>query len=184
MLATSANSRILSTPAIVSLNSVRAEDDLKTFNRQHVPIAVLLEGKFSSLYANRISSGHADTLERIYKQPFLSVAASDNKMIVIADADIASNVVTQNEGPLTMGTNQFTKTQYANKDFIINCIEYLVNQSGILATRSKTFSLRLLDPGKIEKERIKWQIINVGLPILMILIMAFVFQMIRRRKYE
>ncbi|MEO8582189.1 MAG: gliding motility-associated ABC transporter substrate-binding protein GldG [Flavitalea sp.] len=184
LLATSANSRTLNTPAIVSLNSVKTEDDLKTFNRRNIPIAVLLEGKFSSLYANRIASGTADSLTKVYKQPFLPQAESDNKMIVVADADIASNVVTQNDGPLAMGTNQFTHTQYANRDFILNSIEYLVNPSGILAARSKTLTLRLLDPAKIETEKMKWQIINNGLPVILIVAFAFVYQAVRNKKYQ
>jgi ABC-type uncharacterized transport system involved in gliding motility auxiliary subunit len=104
-------------------------------------------------------------------------------MIVMSDADIAGNVVTQNEGPLTMGTNQFTKMQYANKDFIINCIEYLTNASGILSARSKTFVLRLLDPETVDDERTKWQIVNTGVPVALILIFAFIYQAIRNRKY-
>ncbi|MEP7259177.1 MAG: gliding motility-associated ABC transporter substrate-binding protein GldG [Flavitalea sp.] len=183
LLASSDHSRTLNTPAIVSLNSVRTEDDIKTFNRRNIPVAVLLEGRFSSLYANRIGAEKADSLQRIYKQPFLPSAAMENKMVVIADADIASNVVTQADGPLTMGMNQFTKTQYANKDFLLNCIEYLVNPSGILSTRSKTFSLRLLDPGKIENEKTKWQLINVAAPALLVVIMAFVLQALRRKKF-
>lgn len=183
LLATSDHSRALSTPAIVSLNSVKTEDDVKTFNRKNIPIAVLLEGKFSSLFANRIASSTADSLNEVYKQPFLREAENDNKMIVVSDADIAANVVTQNEGPLAMGANQFTKMQYANKDFIINCIEYLTNASGILTARSKTFVLRLLDPAKVEDEKTKWQIINVALPVALMLIVAFVFQAIRNRKY-
>jgi gliding-associated putative ABC transporter substrate-binding component GldG len=183
LLATSANSRTLSAPAIVSLNSVRTEDDIKTFNKSHIPIAILLEGRFSSLYANRISAGAADSLTKIHKQPFLPAGSMDNKMIIVSDGDIAANVVTQNEGPLPMGTNQFTKTQYANKDFIINCIEYLTNPSGILSARSKTFVLRLLDPAKIENEKTKWQIINVGLPVIIILAFALAYQAIRNKKY-
>jgi gliding-associated putative ABC transporter substrate-binding component GldG len=182
LLASSDHSRSLKTPAIVSLNSVKTEDDLKTFNSRHLPIAVLLEGKFASLYSNRIAASTADSLNNIYRQPFLATGA-DNKMIVMSDADIAGNVVTQNEGPLTMGTNQFTKMQYANKDFIINCIEYLTNASGILSARSKTFVLRLLDPETVDDERTKWQIVNTGVPVALILIFAFIYQAIRNRKY-
>ena len=184
LLATSDGSRSLSTPAIVSLNSVKTEDDLKTFNRKNIPVAMLLEGKFKSLYANRISSAMADTLSKIYKQPFLRESESDNKMIVIADADIAANVVTQNEGSLAMGTNQFTKVQYANRDFVINAIEYLVNPSGILSTRSKTVSLRLLDPAKLSEEKTMWQSINVGLPVLLIVIFGLIYQAVRNKKYK
>jgi hypothetical protein len=82
-----------------------------------------------------------------------------------------------------MGTNQFTKTQYANKDFILNCIEYLTNPSGILSTRSKNFVLRVLDPAKIENDKTKWQLINVGLPVLLILAFAFVYQAVRNKNY-
>jgi hypothetical protein len=104
-------------------------------------------------------------------------------MVVISDADIAANVVTQSEGPLTMGTNQFTKTQYANKDFIINCIEYLTNESGILTARGKTLTLRLLDPAKVEEEKTKWQMINVGIPVILILGFALIYQTLRNKKY-
>ncbi len=183
LLASSDHSRRLNTPAMVSLNSVRTEEDLNTFNQQHLAIAVLLEGKFNSMYSNRLPASTADSLKNVFKQPFLSQAAFENKMIVISDADIAANVVTQNEGPLAMGTNQFTKMQYANHDFIVNCIEYLTNPSGILSTRSKTFVLRLLDPAKTEDEKTKWQIINVGVPVVIILIFAFIYQAIRNRKF-
>lgn len=183
LLATSQNSRTLSTPALVSLNSVQTEDDIKTFNKKNIPIAVLLEGKFSSLFANRIPPSAVDSLNDIYKQPFLREAAESNKMIIISDADIVANVVTQNEGPLAMGTNQFTKVQYANKDFITNCIEYLTNSSGILSARGKTLVLRLLDPAKIEEQKTKWQAVNLGLPVVLILGFAFIYQAIRNKEY-
>lgn len=183
LLASSEHSRTLSTPAIVSLNSVRTEEDISTFNKQHLPVAVLLEGVFNSLYANRIAASTADSLSRVYRQPFLRASETGNRMIVMADADIVSNVVTQNEGPLTMGTNQFTKTQYANKDFILNCIEYLTDASGILSTRSKTLVLRLLDPARVEEEKTKWQVINTGLPVLIIVLFGFIYQAIRNKQY-
>ena len=183
LLATSVNARTLTTPAIVSLNSVKTEEDLKTFNRPNIPIAVLLEGKFTSLFANRLSKTMLDTLAR-FNQPFLTASQTENKMVVIADADIVSNVVTQNEGPLPMGFNRFTKYQYANKDFILNAIEYLVNPSGILETRSKDFTLRLLDPKKIEEEKTMWQFINIALPIALVLIFGMVYQFLRKRKYQ
>jgi gliding-associated putative ABC transporter substrate-binding component GldG len=182
LLASSDHSRSLRTPAIVSLNSVKTEDDLKTFNVSHMPVAVLLEGKFSSLFSNRLPVSIMDSLDKVYKQPFVSTGA-DNKMIVISDADIAGNVVTQKEGPLPMGMNQFTRMQYANKDFILNCIEYLTNASGILSARSKTFVLRLLDPAKVEDEKTTWQIVNTAVPVSLILIFAIIYQAIRNRKY-
>jgi gliding-associated putative ABC transporter substrate-binding component GldG len=183
LLASSENSRSLRTPAIVSLNSVKTEDDLKTFNKAHIPIAVLIEGKFSSLFANRIAASTADSLSR-YNQPFAASSLADNKMIVVSDADLVSNVVTQDEGPLGMGYNQFTGSQYANKDFFINCIEYLVNPSGILEARTKDITLRLLDPKKIEENKAMWQFINIGLPILLMIIFAGIYQAVRRRRFS
>ena len=138
---------------MVSLNSVKTEDDIKTFDKAHVPVAVLLEGKFSSLYSNRLSKGTLDSLANLYKQPFLSAAPLPNKMIVVSDADIVSNVFSQQQGPLEMGFNQFTRLQYANRDFILNCIEYLTSSSGILETRSKDYTLRLLDAKKIDSNK-------------------------------
>ena len=184
LLASSSNSRTLITPAMVSLNSVKTEDDIKTFDKAHVPVAVLLEGKFSSLYSNRLSKGTLDSLANLYKQPFLSSATVANKMIVVSDADIVSNVFSQQKGPLEMGFNQFSQVQYANRDFILNCIEYLTNSSGILETRSKDYTLRLLDSKKINNNKTFWQVLNTVLPILIILLLGFIYQFFRKRKYQ
>ena len=145
---------------------------------------MLLEGKFGSLYANRISTAMRDTLANLYRQPFVAETPYESNMIVISDADLVMNVVTQNDGPLPMGMHQFDKYQYANKDFFLNCIEYLTNRSGILETRAKDYTLRLLDPKKLELDKNFWQIINIGLPILIVLIFGFIYSFLRKRKYE
>lgn len=184
LLATSESSRVLPTPAIVSLNSIKTEDDLKTFDKAFIPVAVLLEGRFTSLYTNRLSTGQMDTLAGLYHQPFRAATENESKMIVVSDADIVSNVVTAQEGPLPMGYNQFTHTQYANKDFFLNCIQYLTDSSGILETRSKDFALRLLDTKKTEEDRSRWQLMNIGLPIILIVLFGFIYQALRKRKYS
>jgi ABC-2 type transport system permease protein len=184
LLSTSENARTLVTPAIVSLNSIKTEEDLKKFDKKHIPVAVLLEGKFSSLYSNRLSAATLDTLANIYKKPFLASSKGESKIIVMSDADIASNVFSQQQGPLEMGYNQFTQTQYANKDFILNCIEYLVNPSGILSARSKDYTLRLLDTKKIDEGKTFWQVLNIGLPVLLVIIFGFVFQALRKRRFS
>jgi gliding-associated putative ABC transporter substrate-binding component GldG len=163
---------------------VKTEEDLKTFNKANIPVAVLLEGRFSSLFTNRLSQGTMDTLAGVYKQPFRAVSEEENKMIVISDADIATNVFSQKQGPLPMGFNQFTNYQYANRDFILNCVEYLVNPSGILETRSKDYTLRLLDPEKVENEKSQWQLINIGVPVLLVVLFGFIYQTVRKRKYQ
>lgn len=186
LLSTSSNARSLSTPAIVSFNSLKTEEDMKTFNQKNIPVAILLEGKFSSLYANRISSALADTLAKVYGQPFLASSKSDNKMIIVSDADIVMNVVTQSRDPekTPMGWNQFTQRTYANKDFFLNSVEYLVNSSGILEARSKDFTLRLLDPKKVEESKTTWQLINIGTPVVLIMIFGFIYQALRRKKFQ
>lgn len=183
LLASSASSRSLATPAIVSLNSVKTEEDLKTFNKEHFPVAVLLEGKFSSLYSNRLAKSTLDSFSQVYRQPFQS-SVENNKMIVISDADIVSNVFSPKEGPLEMGFNQFTNVQYANKDFILNSIEYLVNPSGILETRAKDYTLRLLDVKKIDSEKGFWEVLNIGLPVVLVILFGLVYNVVRKRRYQ
>ncbi len=127
----------------------------------------MLEGTFHSLYNNRLGIGMRDRLNAI-NMPF-AAESPDNKMIVVADGDIALNAVTRNEGPLQMGMNPFTKYKYANSEFVMNCMEYLTDNSGILETRGKDLTLRLLDKKKLEDERSKWQIINIALPLLLVI---------------
>ncbi len=183
LLATSDHSRVLGTPAIVTLNSVQREEDERTFNKKQIPVAVLLEGKFNSLYANRITQQMMDSLSR-YNHPFIPSTQFENKMIVISDADIVMNVVTQQEGPLFMGMHQFNKYQYANKDFFLNCLEYLTNPSGILEARSKDYTLRLLDTTKVQEKRGYWQFINIGIPVLFVTLFGLLFVWLRKRKYS
>lgn len=184
LLKTSSGSRKLSTPAIVSLNSVKTEDDLKTFNAGNIPIAYLLEGKFKSLFNNRLSKSTLDSFTYYYQQPYLSEAMMDNKMIVISDADVATNVFTQRQGPLPMGMNQFTQQRYANQDFLSNSIEYLVNNSGILLARNKDYTLRLLDPKRVELEKGKWQLICIVVPVILVILFGTAFHQIRKRKFQ
>jgi len=183
ILTTSNDSRILSTPAKVEWSAVKNEEDQKTFNHAPVPVAYLLEGKFSSLYANRINAAVADSLARIYGNPYKASSVEDNQMIVVADGDIVVNPVSQKEGPLTMGRNLYTGYQYANKDFFLNCLEWLTDRSGVLELRSKDYTLRLLDKKKIEEERSTWQLLNIGLPIGLVLIFALLYQFLRKRRY-
>jgi gliding motility-associatede transport system auxiliary component len=183
LLQTSANGRIIGAPAIISFESVKIANDPKVFNQPNIPAAILLEGKFNSLYANRISSGMKDTLANIYKDPFLPASEKESKIIICAGAEMVMNDVTQ-RGPAPMGYNKDINYTFANQDFIQNCLDYLTTSSGILETRSKDFTLRLLDPKKVEDNRSFWQFINIVLPLLLVIIDGFIFQWIRKRKYS
>ncbi|KIC95257.1 gliding motility-associated ABC transporter substrate-binding protein GldG [Flavihumibacter solisilvae] len=182
LLATSQNSRTLATPAKVSWQSIETEDDLKMFNKAHIPVAVLLEGRFTSLYNNRVTAEQRSLWQQAGQD--ISMQSPENKMIVIADGDIALNAVTQNEGPLPMGMNAYTKYQYANRDFIQNCVEYLVDETGILETRGKDFTLRLLDRKKLDEKKSYWQVVNIVLPIILILLFGLVYQWMKKRRYQ
>jgi ABC-2 type transport system permease protein len=134
------------------------------------------------LYTGRVPKAMADSLAA-YNVPFKNVSEHENKMIVVADGDIAINEVSQFNGPLPMGTNMFTQYTFANKDFFLNSLEYLVNPTDILQTRAKEYSLRLLDPKRVEEERALWQFVNVGLPIALIILFGIIYQQVRRRRY-
>ena len=106
------------------------------------------------------------------------------KMIVISDGDILKNLVdsrTQQYSPL--GYNKYEKYTFANKDFMLNCIEYLMDDRGVLESRSKEIELRLLDTVRAEKEKSYWQILNTGVPLLLLLVAGLIFTFIRRKKY-
>jgi ABC-2 type transport system permease protein len=184
LLQSSPNARTVSTPALISLEMVKTATDPKEFNQSHVPVAVLLEGKFSSLYANRLPTVLADSLARIYQQPFLSSAVKNARIIVCADGDVVMNDLDERGRPLPLGFSKDINYTFANAEFLSNCLDYCVNPSGVLEARSKDFSLRLLDPEKTETERSFWQFINIGLPLLVILLAGLIFQYIRKRKYR
>ena len=183
LLTTSEASRILNSPALVSWNTISQKDDEKTFTQSYVPVAVLLEGKFSSLFSNRLSHLQQDSLNAAGVS-FVGENQDDNKMIVISDGDIALNEVTSEEGPMPMGMNPYTKYRYANSEFMMNAVEYLVDRSGILATRSKDYTLRLLDAKKLDEKRNQWQLINILGPLALVVLFGFCFRFVRKMKYQ
>ena len=182
LLATSNNSYTMATPARVELNSLQTQEDASKYNRKNIPVAVLLEGKFSSLYANRASQAQLDTLKK-YELEFMRESINPGKVIVVSDADIVINQVSEAIGPLPMGTNKYTKVGYANKDFFLTCTEYLANKNNILDAKAKDYTLRLLDVRKVEGERTLWQIINILVPIALVCLFALMYQWRRKRKY-
>ena len=182
LLSSSANAYTLPTPARIELNSLKTIEDITRFNRKNIPVAVLLEGKFKSTYANRASQAQLDTLKN-YNLTYAKESIVPGKIIVVADADIVLNQVSETVGPLPMGTNKFTKIQYANKDFFLNCTEYLANKNNILDARAKDYTLRLLDVQKTQAQRSLWQMVNIAAPILLVCLFGFGYQWWRKRKY-
>lgn len=183
LLTTDSNSRRISSPAIVSINSVKNDEDFAAFNRSYIPVAVLLEGKFQSLFANRIGKEVADSVQRVTGKPFLATAAKEGKQIVVADADIVTNQVSATTGPLPMGVLPLENYRFANREFFLNAMDYLVSNNHLFESRNKDFVLRLLDKRKVEEQRTTWQFINIGLPLAVIIFAGILLQWMRRRKY-
>ncbi len=183
LLSSSGSAYTLPTPARIELNSLQTIEDVSRFNRRNIPVAVLLEGKFTSMFANRVSQAQLDTLKN-NNLSFLKQSTGEGKIIIAADADIVLNQVSESVGPLPMGMNKYTKIQYANKDFFLNCTEYLADKNNILDARAKDYTLRLLDVQKVANDRQQWQIINIVAPILLVCFFAAGYQWWRKRKYS
>jgi ABC-2 type transport system permease protein len=179
LLGSSAYSRTLQTPALVEWRSIRTESDLKMFNKTSLPVAVLLEGVFRSAYANRARGVDIQALGA----PFVANTPNTNSMIILSDADIALNPVSQQDGPLAMGMNSYTRQQFANHDFISNCIFHLTGGSAIIEARAKTYRLRLLDKEELSENKNFWRFLNLLLPLCFPFIFFGINKMIRKRKY-
>lgn len=186
LLSSSASSRIIATPALISGRENVNEPENDKFKKAGIPVAVLLEGKFSSLYRNRVSQAMTDSLQK-FGAMYIPQSIVDNKIIVVADGDMVLNSVSKNE-PLPMGVNPLTvgsqyQYQFANRDFLQNCLDYLLNSSGLSEAKAKDYTLRLLDSKKVIAQKTTWQLINTAGPVILIILFAFVFQFIRKRKY-
>ena len=183
LLSTSENSKSVATPAMISLAELQTYDNPKLYTKKFQPVAVLLEGKFRSAFANRTPASVKAQLESDYRAPYLDQSAYSNKMIVVSDGDIVLNKIAEDQ-ELPMGLSNTRQTLYANRSFLLNSLEYLTSSSGILETRNKDIVLRLLDKLKVEEERTTWQVINIAFPILIIVIFGLIYQFWRRRKYS
>lgn len=183
LLATDTNSRTLASPALVSLNSVQTEEDFQSFTRSHIPVAVLLEGKFHSLFANRLSGSIKDSVKRASGKAFIAEGLKESKQIVLSDADIVTNMVSPSAGPLPMGMLPMENYQFANREFFLNSIDYLVTNHNLLEARNKNITLRLLDKEKLNKQKNRWQWLNVLVPVGTILAFGIMFQWYQRRLF-
>ena len=180
LLTTSEYTRVKNAPVMVDLADAQVEPDQRLYNRGQRPIAVLLEGTFRSAWRNRLSPDFKATEAMGFRSE-----SGDNKMIVIADGDIVRNRYIAAEGAvLPMGYDFYTQTQYANKELLLNAVNYLVGDEGLMASRSRNIKLRKLDVMKVKEERTKYQIINVALPVALLAIGGGVIAIVRRKKYR
>ena len=175
LLHTSPYSRLVNTPYEISLQKALEQPTQNDFNIQQAPIAVLLEGTFESLFKNRINKLSNEL-------PFIK-SSKPNRMLVISDGDIAQNQISRGAA-LPLGYDNYEKRQYGNKDFILNAIDYLLEEDALIAVRTRELKMRLLDTQKINLERSFWQIINLIIPITLVIISGIFKQYARKKKYS
>lgn len=183
LLQSSKYSRNSRSPVRVSLSMMSYPLKHEMFTKSYLPVAVLLEGKFQSVYNNRLYPEYLRLLDSL-NHPFKRSCDSNNSMIVTSVGEVFSNGYTAKDGVLPMGYYQFTGEFFANKNFLLNCLEYLTDHTGILEARSKDVKLRLLDKGRIKEEKTTWQVVNVAIPIGAVLIFASCYLFYRKRRYE
>ncbi|MCH9661820.1 MAG: gliding motility-associated ABC transporter substrate-binding protein GldG, partial [Bacteroidetes bacterium] len=181
LLSSSPISKVIGLPVQIDLDKeipnglkiINEGPDPREFNAGETPLAVLLEGEFTSVYANRI-------------KPFKTNNASDksgpNKIVVISDGDIIKNQLDRGR-PLELGFDKWTNAYYGNKDFLINTVNYLLDDSGLINIRSKEIAVPFLDPQKTNQKRTQWQVINLLLPLVLLGVFGVLFYYFRRKKY-
>jgi gliding-associated putative ABC transporter substrate-binding component GldG len=183
LLSSSKNSKEYPNLTRLSFEMMRIDPTkIETFTKSDLPVAVLYEGVFPSAYENRVSKTMLESLKQLdvtYKP-----ISEPTKMIVISDGDIVKNQVKYETGEyMPTGFNKYENYTFANKDFLINCIEYLLDDNGVIEARGKEVKLRLLDAVRAKKEQTKWQMINIVLPLVFLAIFGFIFFTIRKRRY-
>lgn len=180
LLQSSLYSRLVSTPALIDLALLEEQPDAANYQAPPQPIVVLLEGKFKSLFANRIPPA----LNDVFSLPPVKNESEKTSMLVSADGDIIKNQLHYNQHyPLPLGFDQFTRQTYGNKDFIINAMNYLTQENGLINIRSREITLRMLDKKKAEQNLIFIQVLNVFLPLVLILLLGILLGYIRKVKY-
>jgi gliding-associated putative ABC transporter substrate-binding component GldG len=174
---TSDLSRVLTAPVRVAFSDMQREPDIEQFPMQNLPLAYLLEGEFTSLYKNRFLPEGFDQSE--FKE------SGEGKVVVIGDGELfQSQSDFQTGRPLNLGEDPFNQNIYANRLLLRNLAQYLDNPEGIIASRTRSFQIRPLNRVKISQEKTKWQLINVGLPVVFLLLFGGAVAAIRRKKYS
>lgn len=172
LLQSSLLSKKVGTPRLISLDEIN-DIEKTSYNNGNQILGVLLSGEFKSAYKDRIKPF-------VWKED--TENSSHNSMIIIADGDIGSNQIYQNQ-PTDLNRNFLTGEQFGNKDFLLNSVNFLLNDTGILTLRSKTLKLKFLDKNKVIKNSNYWQLLNVLAPLVMLLIFGLGFNYYRRYRY-
>ncbi|WP_179319647.1 gliding motility-associated ABC transporter substrate-binding protein GldG [Winogradskyella helgolandensis] len=173
LLQSSPKSKLEGAPTTISLANVTSPPDEASYNLGSQNLAVLLEGEFSSVYDQRVLP---------FKVKNFKSKSTETKMIVISDGDLIKNDVIRNR-PQELGFDQLTGKSFGNKEFLLNSVNYLLDDSGLINIRSKEINVAFLDVEKIKKSKSTWQFINIALPLILLALFGFVFNYLRKRKY-
>jgi ABC-2 type transport system permease protein len=184
LLSTSKHSLKADAPVRVSLSMMNFPLQDQMFTKSYLPVAVLLEGKFVSAFKNKLAPEYLKFLADSLHMPYKQVCDSSNSMIITSVGDIFINDYSPANGIRPMGYYLYTNEYFANRDFLLNCIEYLTDHSGVLEARSKESKLRLLDVSRARDEKTKWQTVNVAIPVAIVLVFASAYFFFRKRRYE
>nr|WP_297782514.1 gliding motility-associated ABC transporter substrate-binding protein GldG [uncultured Allomuricauda sp.] len=160
-------------PRVVSLDMINQQPDQATYNNGNLPLAVLIEGNFTSMYKNRVKP---------LKLQNTKEEGPENKMIVISDGDVIKNQL-RNGRPLELGYDKWTSNFYGNKEFLVNSTNYLLDNTGLINIRNKKVAIPLLDVKKIAEQKTKWQLVNIGFPVVLTLLFGLFFGYYRKRKF-
>ena len=175
LLTTSATTKVVNTPAVISLETLKRRANMKEYNKRYLPVSILVEGEFNSLFSDLEGSDIA-MLDIVNK-------SKPTKMIFVSDGDMIKNQLGQNNFAYPLGFDQYTGMSFGNKNFLLNAVNYLCDDADILQVRSKDFKMRLLDKNKILKDKAMWQTVNLLLPILVIIVLGIVLVSVRKIKY-
>jgi ABC-2 type transport system permease protein len=183
LLSSSTASRKRDVPLYISMEEVMVQPDPALYTESHLPVAVLLEGKFESFYRNYPVPDGVTTRE---EEPLDS--SGRTSLLVVSDGDIPANEVRFEEGAFRaqpLGYDRYTRQTFGNREFILNVVNFMTDKAGIMDLRSREFRLRLLNREVIgQKSRaMKWKLVNTLLPLLLLLVAGLVYQWFRRRRY-
>ena len=177
LLTSSPYNKKMSAPHMLSLQALEQEPNPKDFQSPQKTVGVLLEGKFVSDWRNR------PLPEGITEQVAIQPESVPTKMIVISDGDILKNQVGSDGSPYPLGYDHYTQQTYGNKNLLLNIADYMTDDSGLIALRTKEIKIRLLNRARIRNEKMYWQLVNTVGPLLLVLICAIFQHYIRKRKY-
>lgn len=177
LIQSSPYTKVSQVPTNISLQTLNEPPRQDEFNQGAKPLAVLLEGTFISNFKNRIQPRDGNGQELV-----ILGESKPTAQIVVADGDVVKNQF-QNGRALKLGYDKYTGAQYGNEDFMLNAVDYLLDDSGLIAVRSRELKMRLLDSTKLQEGTTYWKILNVVLPLVMVLLSGLALTFWRRKKY-